>query len=95
MGADPRLGVGDGVEHPTPLADAANDDPPVHQEEEHGHAAGQRPLRPVVRPGQVVLQMQAGVAQCLLDQRFTMLIVAMKAIGGEAADPLERQVAYG
>ena len=95
MGADPRLGVGDGFEDPTPLADAANDDPPIDQEEEYGHAAGQRPLRPVFRPGQVVLQMQAGVAQRLLDQRFAMLVIAMKTIGGEAADPLEGEIAYG
>ncbi len=95
MGADPRLGVGDGFEDPTSLADAADDDPPIDQEEEHSHAAGQRPFRPVFRPGQVVLQVQAGVAQRLLDQRFTMLVVAVKAIGGEATDPLEGEIAYG
>jgi hypothetical protein len=73
----------------------AADHAAIDQEQEDGHAAGQGSPRPVGGTGKVIFEMQARVAQRLLDQGVDVLVVAVPAIVGQQLNPLPGQVANG
>ena len=101
IGSQGRLADGPGrgffvglVNHPT-LTHDPDDHASVDEEEEEGHATSQRGLRPVGGTGQVVFEVQSGVAQGFGNQGFEMLVVPVTAEVGQAARPEARQLANG
>ena len=89
---DPRLRVWERLEDATSTPDGTLDDAPVDQEQQNDRSLMQRHRRPVVGACQVVLEVQARVTDCFLEQRDTMLVVAVQTVMGEPAIPASGQV---
>ena len=75
------------LEDATSSPDRPLDDAPVDQKQQDDRSLMQRHRRPVLGIGQIVLEVQAGVADGFLEQRDTMLVIAVQAVMSELADP--------
>lgn len=91
----PKLGVVIRLEHCLIAAHFAMHHAAVDQKQEHGHPTRQRRFRPVRNARQVSFQVEAGEPSRLGNQRFTVLIVAVKLIMSKLPNPLSRQVPNG
>jgi hypothetical protein len=84
---DPRLRVRKRLEDATSTPDGTLDDTSVDQDQQNDRSLMQRHRRPVLGACQIVLEVQARVADSFLEQRDTMLVVAVQTVVGEAALP--------
>jgi hypothetical protein len=88
----PRLRVRLRLEDATSPPDRPIDDAPVYQEQEDDCSLGKRRCRPVRRVGQVVLQVQTGVADGLFKERGAVLIIVVQPVMSELTYPEARQL---
>jgi hypothetical protein len=93
LGLDPRLGVSERLEDASPSPDRPFNHCPVNQEQEHDRSLLQGGDRPVRRVRQIVLEMQARIADRFLEQSRTMFVVTMQSVVSEPADPMTGKLA--
>ena len=84
---DPRLRVRQRLEDAPSSPDGPLDDTPVDQKQQNDRSLMQRHRRPVLGVGQIVLEVQARVTDCFLEQRDTMLVIAVQTVMSELAYP--------
>src|SRR5262249_25534531 len=68
------------------------DDAPVDQEQEYCGPLVQGRSGPELRAGQVVLEMEPGIAGGLLEEGEAMLVVVMSGVVGQSAGPVAGQL---
>ena len=70
------------------------DDAPVDQEQEYRGPLVQGRAGPELRAGQVVLEMEPGIAGGLLEEGEAVLIVMMSGVVGQSAGPVAGQLIH-
>jgi len=89
---DPRLRVRERLEDAACSPDGALDDTPVDQEQQNDRSLMERHRRPVVGACQIVLEVQARVTDCFLEQCDTMLVISVQTVVSEPALPAVGQI---
>jgi hypothetical protein len=74
---DPGFRVGHRLEDPTTPPGRPLDHAAVHQEQQDRRSFRQRRFRPELGPGQVVLQVEAGVTSGFVEERQAMLVITV------------------
>jgi hypothetical protein len=88
----PRLGVRERLEYATSSTDSAVDQSSIHQKQENDGTLVEWHRGPVIGDCQIVLQVQAGVATCLIKQSDTVLVIAVLAVVSKFTNPEARQL---
>ncbi len=92
LALDPSLGMRKRLEDAPSPPDGSLDDTAIDQKQQDNRSLMQRHRRPVFRVRKVVLEMQARVASCFLEEGDTMLVIAVQAVVGELSLPVASQI---
>lgn len=92
---DPGFSGIHGFEHPPPLGARTPHHAAVNEEKQDGHATRQGRLGPVFGQRKVVLEVKACITESLFNEGLDVLVIAVMSIGGQALDPLAREVSNG
>jgi hypothetical protein len=90
---NPGLRVRERLEDAATAAHGALDQSSIDQEQKHDGSLVKRHGRPIRGTGQIVLEMQTRVADRLVEESCTVLVILVQAIMSELAPPLACQVA--
>jgi hypothetical protein len=92
LASHPGLGMGKRLEHATSSASRTLDDASVDQEQEQARSLVEWRRRPELGIGQIILEVQTCVTDGFFKQGHAMLVVTVKAVVSDPADPIARQL---
>lgn len=84
---DPGFGVGKRLEDAPAMASGPSHNALVDQKKENGGCVTERHARPVVRPAEIVFQVQSDVPRGLVEECCDVLVIAMSAVVGKPPRP--------
>jgi hypothetical protein len=94
LGCDPGFRMRHWLEDPPTSAHGPLDQSAIDQKQQDGRSAMERLRRPIRRPHQVILQVQPGVPDGILEERKAVLVIAMQPVMTESADPVTSQFVH-
>jgi hypothetical protein len=84
--------MGQRRKHAAPVSDSSFDHTAVNEEQQNDRSLMQGHHRPVLGVHQVVFEVEPSIADRFLEQRQTVLVIAVRPVMSKPADPLASQM---